>query len=163
MGEPMENLNEDQRNSVKNIGFGAILGFKMGQIATTLGWWLVKNYDPKTRILNCGSHQIPISEEFVHEIFGVQGEIEIQEVERARADFSEVVAEWKNQFENAPKRFTPVKFKAYMQTQHATRRIFVLNFLLFYNTLLDGTTHNSSINMRFLQALRCGLDIKNFN
>ncbi|MFS8002016.1 hypothetical protein Hanom_Chr13g01197131 [Helianthus anomalus] len=115
----MDSLNEDQRNSVKNIGFGATLGFKMGQISIALGWWLVKNYNHKTRVLNCGSHQIPITEELVHEIFDVpRGKIEIQEVEKARADFSEEVAEWKSQFENATKRFTTVQFNAYMQTQH---------------------------------------------
>ncbi|MFS7972597.1 hypothetical protein Hanom_Chr09g00846661 [Helianthus anomalus] len=136
----------------------------MGQISTALGWWLVKNYDHKTHVLNCGSYQIPITEELMHEIFGVpRGYVEIQEVERARADFIEVVAEWKSQFENTPKPFTPVQFKAYMQKEHASRRIFVLNLLCFYNTLLCETTHSPSINMRFLPTLRQGLDINNFN
>ncbi|KAM0010496.1 hypothetical protein Hdeb2414_s0074g00775071 [Helianthus debilis subsp. tardiflorus] len=123
-----------------------------------------KNYDHKTRVLNCGSYQKPITEELMHEIFGVPtGKVEIQEVERTRADFSEVVAEWKSQFENAPKRFTHVQFKTYIQPQHASGRIFVLNFLRFYNTLLGETTHNSSINIRFLPALRRGLDVNYSN
>ncbi|KAM0070434.1 hypothetical protein Hdeb2414_s0001g00013071 [Helianthus debilis subsp. tardiflorus] len=50
-----------------------------------------------------------------------------------------------------------------MQAQKASRRIFVLNFLLFYNTLLVETTTNSSINMRFLPALRRGMEIRSFN
>ncbi|KAM0007169.1 hypothetical protein Hdeb2414_s0149g00814391 [Helianthus debilis subsp. tardiflorus] len=43
------------------------------------------------------------------------------------------------------------------------RENLVLNFLLFYNTLLGETTTNSSINMRFLPALRRGMDIRSFN
>ncbi|MFS7935445.1 hypothetical protein Hanom_Chr05g00403531 [Helianthus anomalus] len=116
----------------------------MGQISTLLGWWLVKNYDHKTRALNCGSHQIPITKELVHEIFGVpRGKVEIKEVERSRADFSEVVVEWRSQFENTPKRFTHVQFKTYMQTQNSSGRIFVLNFLLFYTHSLarEHTIH----------------------
>ncbi|KAJ0683437.1 hypothetical protein HanPI659440_Chr16g0658271 [Helianthus annuus] len=100
----------------------------------------------------------------VNDIFGVpRGEVEITEVERARADFHEVVAEWEGQFENAPACLTPVQFKTYMQEQKASGRIFVLNFLLFYNTLLGEATTNSSINMRFLPALRRGMDIRSFN
>ncbi|KAJ0428459.1 hypothetical protein HanHA300_Chr17g0646361 [Helianthus annuus] len=164
MGELMESLNEIQRGAVRNIGFGSILKFRMGPIPSTLGWWLVNNYDTKTRVLNCGSHHIQITEELVHDVFGVpRGNEEIKEVERARADFHEVVAEWKGQFGKAPARLTPVQFKTYMQGQKASGRIFVLNFLLFYNTLLGETTTNSSINMKFLPALHRGKDIRSFN
>ncbi|KAJ0779276.1 hypothetical protein HanPI659440_Chr06g0224721 [Helianthus annuus] len=50
-----------------------------------------------------------------------------------------------------------------MQGQQASGRIFVLNFLVFYNTLLGETTANSSINMKFLPALQRGKDIRSFN
>ncbi|KAJ0534409.1 hypothetical protein HanIR_Chr09g0419461 [Helianthus annuus] len=164
MGELMESLNESQRGAGRNIGFGSILSFRMGPIPSTLGWWLVNNYDTKTRVLNCGSQHIQITEELVHDVFGVpRGNEEIKEVERARADFHEVVVEWKGQFENAPACLTPVQFKTYMQGQKASGRIFVLNFLLFYNTLLGETTTNSSINMEFLPALHRGKDIRSFN
>ncbi|MFS7945080.1 hypothetical protein Hanom_Chr06g00519781 [Helianthus anomalus] len=144
----MQTLNEDQWVAVKNIGFGSILGFKMCQISSALGW----------------CHHIQITEELVNDIFGVpRGKVEIKEAERARADFHEVVVEWRSQFENAPTRLTPFQYKTYMQAQNASGRIFVLNFLLFYNTLLGETTHNSSINMRFLPALRQGIKIKSFN
>ncbi|KAF5781470.1 hypothetical protein HanRHA438_Chr11g0496741 [Helianthus annuus] len=126
---------------------------------------MVKNYDPKTRVLNCGSHPIHIIEELVHDIFGVpRGKIEIKEVERARADFHEVVAKWKSQFKDGESsRFTPVQFKTYMKGQHTSGRIFVLNFLLFYNTLLGEITTNLMINMRFLPALSRGIEIMSFN
>ncbi|KAJ0485704.1 hypothetical protein HanLR1_Chr14g0533721 [Helianthus annuus] len=164
MGELMKSLNENQRGAVRNIGFGSILSFRMGQIPSTLSWWLVNNYDTKTRVLNCGSHHIQITEALVHDVFGVpRGNEEIKEVERARADFHEVVVEWKGQFKSAPARLTPVQFKTYMQGQQASGRIFVLNFLVFYNTLLGETTTNSSINMKFLPALQCGKDIRSFN
>ncbi|MFS7951916.1 hypothetical protein Hanom_Chr07g00600841 [Helianthus anomalus] len=164
MGELVESFNENQRQDVRNIGFGSILGFKMGLIPSTPGWWLVNNYDPKTRVLNCGSHHIQITEELVNDVFGVpRGDEKIKEVERARSDFHEVVAECKEQFENAPARLTLVQFKTYMKGQQASGRIFVLNFLLFYNTLLGETTTNSSINMRFLPALHRGMDIRSFN
>ncbi|KAJ0549592.1 hypothetical protein HanHA300_Chr07g0235551 [Helianthus annuus] len=116
MGELMESLNENQRAAVRNIGFGSILGFKMGRISSALGWWLVNNYNPKARVLNYGSHHIQITEELVNDIFGIpRGKIQIKEVERARADFHEVVAESKCQFENAPACLTPVQFKTYTQ------------------------------------------------
>ncbi|KAF5818944.1 hypothetical protein HanXRQr2_Chr02g0071961 [Helianthus annuus] len=154
-GKLMQALNENQQAVVKNIRFRSILGFDMGQISSALGWWLMKNYDPKTRLLNYGSYHIHITEELVHDIFGVpRGKIEIKETERARSDFHEVVAEWKTQIEDVESsRFTPVQFKTYMQGQIASGRIFVLNFLLFYNTLLGETATNSTINMRFLPAL----------
>ncbi|KAF5813978.1 hypothetical protein HanXRQr2_Chr03g0105201 [Helianthus annuus] len=153
MGELMQSLNENQRTAVKNIGFGS-----------NHRWWLVKNYDPKTRVLNCGSYHIQITEELVNDIFGIpRGKVEIKEVERVRADSHEVVAEWKGQFENAPARLTHVQFKTYMQAQKANGGIFVLNFLLFYNTLLGETTTNSSINMRFLPAMHRGMEIRIFN
>ncbi|MFS7900523.1 hypothetical protein Hanom_Chr00s119028g01810931 [Helianthus anomalus] len=71
MGELVESFNENQRQAVRNIGFGSILGFIMGPIPSTLGWWLVNNYDPKTRVLNCGRHHIQITEELVNNVFVV--------------------------------------------------------------------------------------------
>ncbi|KAM0026250.1 hypothetical protein Hdeb2414_s0020g00555951 [Helianthus debilis subsp. tardiflorus] len=136
----------------------------MGQISLALGWWLMKNCDPKTRVLNCGRYHIQITEELVHDVFGLlRGKVEIKEVERAKADFHDVIVEWRSQFENAPTRLKHVQFKTHMQAQNARGRIFVLNFLLLTNTLLGETTHNSSINMRFLPALRQWIKIKSFN
>ncbi|MFS8025184.1 hypothetical protein Hanom_Chr16g01471921 [Helianthus anomalus] len=40
---------------------------------------------------------------------------------------------------------------------------FVLNFLVFYNTILGETTQDSSIDMRFLPAVHRALDITSFN
>ncbi|KAJ0563587.1 hypothetical protein HanLR1_Chr07g0247151 [Helianthus annuus] len=89
--------------------------------------------------------------------------IKVGESENPVSGSKVVVAEWKGQFESDPARLTPVQFKTYMKGQQASGRIFVLNFLLFYNTLLGETTTNSSINMKFLPALRRGKDIKSFN
>ncbi|KAJ0552986.1 hypothetical protein HanRHA438_Chr08g0343231 [Helianthus annuus] len=160
----VESFNQNQRNTVIKIGFGSILGFQMRTVPSSLGWWLVKNYDHKTCILNAGSQQIHITEELVHEIFGVPRGVKlVEEVERARADFNEVVAEWKNQFIKAPKRMTPIPFKTNLVSQDSYDRACVLNFLIFYNTILGETTHNSSVNMRFLPSMHRGVDIKSYN
>ncbi|MFS7912789.1 hypothetical protein Hanom_Chr02g00134001 [Helianthus anomalus] len=74
-----------------------------------------------------------------------------------------MVVEWKIEFEDPPKRHTPVQFKIYLETQHARGRIFELNFLIFYNTILGETTHNSSINMRFFHRCIAGFNIRSFN
>ncbi|MFS7977297.1 hypothetical protein Hanom_Chr10g00902361 [Helianthus anomalus] len=136
----------------------------MRTVPSSLGWWPVKNYDHKTCVLNVGSHQIHITEELVHEIFGVPRGVKlVEEVERARANFSEVVAEWKSQFVNPPKRLSLDPFKTYLVLQNSYDRTFVLNFLIFYNTIMGETKHNSSINLRFLPSMHRGVDIKSYN
>ncbi|MFS7980810.1 hypothetical protein Hanom_Chr10g00943581 [Helianthus anomalus] len=36
----VESFNQNQRNTVNQIGFGSILGFQMRSVPSSLGWWL---------------------------------------------------------------------------------------------------------------------------
>ncbi|MFS8022094.1 hypothetical protein Hanom_Chr16g01435471 [Helianthus anomalus] len=44
-------LNEEQRQTVNEIGFGSIFGSKVTCVPTALANWLVSNYDPYTGVL----------------------------------------------------------------------------------------------------------------
>ncbi|XP_035836673.1 interaptin-like [Helianthus annuus] len=65
------NLNQNQRQPVEKMGFGAALKLKINSVPTMLGYWLVKIYNEKTNNLNVGNHTIHINEELINSLTNI--------------------------------------------------------------------------------------------
>ncbi|KAJ0554627.1 hypothetical protein HanHA89_Chr08g0310171 [Helianthus annuus] len=69
--ETVRNFSKEQVDDVKSMGFGSILDMNLNHILTRLGFWLVRNFDEEFNELNVGNHQIKITSDSVHEVFGI--------------------------------------------------------------------------------------------
>ncbi|KAJ0615455.1 hypothetical protein HanIR_Chr02g0074301 [Helianthus annuus] len=105
-------LNEEQRQTVKEIGFGSIFGYKVTCVPTALANWLVSNYDPDTCVLNVGGGRlVEITSELVKRVFGLpMGPTDLVEKKKANKKKDVVVQEFRNQFEHTDsKRLSPLQ------------------------------------------------------
>ncbi|KAK9073419.1 hypothetical protein SSX86_007743 [Deinandra increscens subsp. villosa] len=161
----LESLSEEQKKAIENIGFGSVLSFSLNMVPTGLGFWLVKNYDAKNNTLNIGTEKISVTPLEVSEILGVpMGKELVSEKERPRDTTDEVLAEFKGQFTEAiAKRIKLGDVLGIIESQKEGGWVFILNFLVVFNTVFGVTMRNSTVNKRFLSCITEDVDVKNFN
>ncbi|GJY45642.1 hypothetical protein Tco_0434705 [Tanacetum coccineum] len=91
----MSKLTDTQIESLKDMGFGSFVGYKINRFPTALARWIFLNYDPRTSVLQARDVKIKITSQTVHDIFGLPiGGKEIVEVNQAKKT-DEVIEEWR--------------------------------------------------------------------
>ena len=143
------NLNQNQRQAVHQMGFGATLRLKIDTVPTMLGYWLVENYNEKTNTLNVGNHTIHMNEELINSLTGIpNGRVPVNMKKRPTAK-DHVVAEWKAQFQglgwvNRPS--VKLYFDDILPVMHGFGRNFCLNFLVAFFTIIGHASDNAVVN-----------------
>ncbi|PWA42358.1 hypothetical protein CTI12_AA545600 [Artemisia annua] len=64
-------LSTKQREDVKKMGFGAVLGFRIKDVPTRLSYWLLDNFDENRCVLNVDGKEISITKEKVRDVLGI--------------------------------------------------------------------------------------------
>ncbi|KAI3783984.1 hypothetical protein L1987_43075 [Smallanthus sonchifolius] len=81
--------------------------FNISSLPTSLGYWLVSNYDPSCNQLNLGTHVITITSQTIHEVFGIpMGKVQFGKLKNPTMK-DVVSAEFRNQFDIVDKPPTP--------------------------------------------------------
>ncbi|GJX83255.1 ulp1 protease family, C-terminal catalytic domain-containing protein [Tanacetum coccineum] len=131
----MSKLTDAQIGTLKDMGFGSFIGYKINRVPTALARWLLLNYDPRTYVLEAGDVKIKITSQIVHDIFGLpMGGL-------ATIKPSDVA-------------------KRILEREDDAGRIFKLNFLVLFVTQMMNSTKCGTVNQTFLTCLKKGMDIK---
>jgi len=156
-------LTPGQRKTVEEIGFSSMLSMNIKTVPTMLGYWLVINYDHRTSILDVGAKKIQITEELVRDVLGIpMGETEVRCVDRADSRFREIT-EWRLQF-GADKGTYNVSYPIKkVKESGGNGRLFILNFLVIFATIMGRTTKGTTCTMSFLPALQDGVCVSSLN
>ena len=98
-------LSDQQKKDVRSMGFGELLEFKINDIPTRLGYWLLDKFHADTCILDLNGRRISITPELVNNMLGVpRGDVHIQA--RDNADYrNPLTKQWKGQFGKDVKKF----------------------------------------------------------
>ncbi|KAL8191774.1 hypothetical protein R6Q57_028505 [Mikania cordata] len=157
----LEKLNEDQKKAVKEMGFGEVLCLKLHTIQTAFGYWLLKNYNPQTDIQNIGSSQFKITPDLIHLVFGIpNGKITVHEKFRPNSNDA-VVSEWRSQFgTDIPKKISMKDFAQHLTTRNDSGRMFKLNFLVMFFSIMGESMKSNTVNQRFLTSVTTKMNVK---
>lgn len=68
MVDALQSLTDDQKESVKEMGFGSMLTMKLTNIPAKLAHFLVQNFDDERLILRIGGAEIKITAELVQDM-----------------------------------------------------------------------------------------------
>ncbi|KAI3797168.1 hypothetical protein L1987_32421 [Smallanthus sonchifolius] len=126
-------LTDKQKMVVKEMGFGSIIMFNISSLPTSLGYWLVSNYDPSCNQLNLGTHVITITSQTVHEVLGIpMGKVQFGKLKNPTMK-DVVIAEFRNQFDIADKLPTPKNLfdhlkERYKRTNPGKKQIPAISF-----------------------------------
>ncbi|KAL8208048.1 hypothetical protein R6Q57_007460, partial [Mikania cordata] len=135
-------LNVKQKDAIKKIGFGSILNFKITSLSTCMGYWLLSNYNPTTNTLNLGSF-VKITSKLVNQVLGIPiGSIQIKELNKP-SKRDPIVAEFRSQFPDDIGLPEISHVKDLVKNSGDSGRIFELNFLVLFNTIMGKITQGS--------------------
>ncbi|XP_076898777.1 uncharacterized protein LOC143552442 [Bidens hawaiensis] len=148
-------------SDIKDMGFESIKSFRIDNILSGLGRWLLVNYDHNRNELKIGSHIIKITPSKVHAVLGVpMGEIPVYE--KRNVGKGDVIRnKWRKQFVQNHITVKPVINKLKSYTKGGT--LFKLNFLVLYNTIMGETTKCADVNHKFLSSIINEGDISSMN
>ncbi|KAI3503899.1 hypothetical protein L1887_32373 [Cichorium endivia] len=148
----MKTLSEVQKEAMKSMGFGSLLGMDIDSIPGKLNYVLLDNYDPTRNRLKVNKDWITITKELVHDIIGLpMGGENIKELESCAYD-DPILQEWKAQF---PKKLYSAK--AYYKLIKGSGEddiMFRLNFLLTYVYSVKVPVNNLKKGRPFIKYVR---------
>ncbi|KAJ0716263.1 putative Nucleotidyltransferase superfamily [Helianthus annuus] len=151
----IEGLSKEQRNAVREIGFESILKFNLHSVPRKFGYWLVKNFDAENDEINTGDEKIKITAEFIQKVFQIpNGKTEIEEKLRPK-DTDLIIKFWRGQFsKDILKRMYAHNLISYLKSRNELGRLFKLNFLVIFFTIMAEAMQSSNVNQRFLPSMK---------
>lgn len=160
----IESLNDTQKEAVRNMNFGDTLFINLHTIPTRFGFYLLKNYDTTNDIVNDGKMQFKVTPELIHEVFGIPlGKMKVKTKLKPNVN-DMVVKEWRSQFgKKIGTKLMLKQFKDYLVQRQDSGRIFRMNYLVMFFTVMGEAMKSNTINQRFLTSLTKKVDVNNFN
>ncbi|KAI3776504.1 hypothetical protein L1987_46289 [Smallanthus sonchifolius] len=151
----LHNLTKSQRKVVEEIGFGKTLLLKLHMIPTSLGYWLLQNYDPSTDILNDGANEYKLTTSLINEIFGIpNGETQVTQMSKQKT-YDPVVKEWRSQFDDEmqkkQKKIYVSDLVDYLKKTDDSGRMFKLNFMVVLMSIIGETMKSNTVRMERIE------------
>ncbi|PWA80920.1 hypothetical protein CTI12_AA190070 [Artemisia annua] len=142
--EAMRNLSAERKRIIREMGFGELIDFPIGEIPTKLAFFVVNSLETQSMGLKLSEGNIKILPETVQKVIGIpMGERPLERQEGERGYDDPFLAEWKSQFPEDKKRITTRNVSELIVATTNTDYMFKMNFLmLFANTM--GCCDNSS-------------------
>ena len=152
-------LSDQQKKDVRSMGFGELLEFKINDIPTRLGYWLLDKFDADTCILDLNGRRISITPELVNNMLGVpRGDVHIQA--RDNADYrNPLTKQWKGQFGKKVTKFYNTRVADEIVKTKQVGWWFKLNFLVLFFSTIGELNLNNTVNLRFLPCINNEDDI----
>ena len=158
----MHNLKKATQEYVREIGLGHLLQMKVDGSPTKIGYYAVKNFDPKNMVLKVNKGVIKITREHVHKLLGLTlGRVKIDNMEyRFKED--KTVDDWYNQFDGR-KDIRPHAVKEAITCAEQPDLMFKVNlFVLLCNTL-GKTNSMGTCDISMLPKVTKDLDLSDFD
>ncbi|KAL2894781.1 Halomucin [Bienertia sinuspersici] len=159
----MENFTDDQKKSVREIGFGGMLKVCLQRTEQHMFPWFVENFDYSSWMFNIGGgKQFVITPYDVYDVFCLPLNPSKDVVETLRMGDNVLKSEWRDHFGvsgNIPLRLVEDKIKDLKRGGDEFKRLFVV---LVFSTFLAPIA-NRTADLRFIKSLVNVNEIRSFN
>lgn len=159
----MKALTDEQKKSLRDIGFGCMEKFDISDIPTTLGLKVVESFDHVSCSMNIDGEQMEITRHTIHDVLGVpMGDRKINALKAAKMRDA-VTSEWRQQFPVNKKRIYPNNVSDNMVYQKQGGKMFQLNFLVLFVTIMAEVIKCGTVNQKFLPCMTNINEIKDMD
>lgn len=159
----VKTLSDKQKESLRDIGFGFMEKFEISEIPSKLGLQVLENFDHVGCTLSINGENMPITSHTIHDVLGVpMGENKIDALRSTRMR-DVVTKEWRDQFPATVKRIYPSHVYEIMEKQTNGGKLFKLNFLVIYVTIMAEGIKCGTVNQKFLPCMTKLGDVKNMD
>ncbi|KAL2938332.1 Halomucin, partial [Bienertia sinuspersici] len=159
----MENFTDDQKKSVREIGFGGMLNVCLQRTEQHMFPWFVENFDYSSWMFDIGGgKQFVITPYDVYDVFCLPLNPSKDVVETLRMGDNVLKSEWRDHFGvsgNIPLRLVEDKIKDLKRGGDEFKRLFVV---LVFSTFLAPIA-NRTADLRFIKSLVNVNEIRSFN
>ncbi|GJY52343.1 ulp1 protease family, C-terminal catalytic domain-containing protein [Tanacetum coccineum] len=149
----MTNLTEEQRKSVREMGFGGILEYRLSEIPTRLGYWVLDKFDEDSCSLIFGGNTIPVTREAVHEVLGIPMGIIHVDALKGTSRSNKLTKSWKSLFGGNIGRIYHSNVEDIIQSQQEGGWMFKITFLVLLFTAMGQSNKCSTVNLKFLPCI----------
>lgn len=147
----IQSLNDSQKKSVIEMGFGSLLSMKLDGIPAKLGFFVVDNFNPESMEIILKKGVIKIIKEDVHDAIGVpMGAVNLMSFQRDGFDES-ILEEWRAQFLRVDIRPAHVMREIIVSTR--ADWLFKLNFIILFCNIMGGCKTNGVCDVEFVECL----------
>ncbi|GJX74804.1 hypothetical protein Tco_0313399 [Tanacetum coccineum] len=94
----MTNLTEKQRQYVREMGFSGILEYRLSEIPTSLGYWVLDKFDEDSCSLIFRGNTIHVTREAMHEVLGIPMGIIHVDALKGTSRSNKLTKSWKRLF-----------------------------------------------------------------
>ncbi|GJW13821.1 ulp1 protease family, C-terminal catalytic domain-containing protein [Tanacetum coccineum] len=149
----MTNLTEEQRKSVREMGFGGILEYRLSEIPTRLGYWVLDKFDEDSCSLIFSGNTIPVTREAVHEVLGIPMGIIHVDALKGTSRSNKLTKSWKSLFGGNIGRIYHSNVEDIIQSQQEGGWMFKITFLVLLFTAMGQSNKCSTVNLKFLPCI----------
>ncbi|KAI3760021.1 hypothetical protein L1987_50409 [Smallanthus sonchifolius] len=155
-------LSEAQIAAIKEMGFESVLSWNIKSLPTVLAYWLLNNYDEDRAELNMGENRLKITPSIVHEVLGIpMGPIKVLDKNKPRKGVDKTIDAFKVQFDST--RVGAIELKNKMANTQEAGRLFKINFLVLFNTIMGEITKSTTVNQKFIKFIDDASEIPNMD
>nr|GMD72438.1 uncharacterized protein LOC109150699 isoform X4 [Ipomoea batatas] len=147
-------LNQCQRQGVCDIGMGGLLGFRVNEISSRLGYWLVSNFDPSLMRLKLANGSfISVTNEDVAGVLGLPNGL-VPIVERDSQVVSTELREWRDKVNKRRGRITVKALATLLLNLRDGGVWFQRHFCIVVVTSLVASVSNGYVNQQIVHMFR---------
>ena len=156
-------LNDNQKDAVKDIGFGFVGDFVVRGFSRNICSWVLQNYDETKNVLHVGGFDINVTRKAVHDMYGLpMGHISMNLPLKSQSA-NEVIRDWKAQFPADVERIRYKHLKKILESSKESGKTFVINFLVAYVTIMIDSPSMGTCNQLFLENIGDSVAIKDLD
>ena len=157
----MTSLNHKQRQFVKDIGFGSLLGFSIDSLPGKLVYYVVDSFDSKEMVIKTSRGDIKCDRQAVHDVFGVpMGPTNIYDLEESSNN--DLENEWLGQW-NIGKKVRPANIASMFNNDYEISEMFKINILMLFVSTMVESDSNGYIKLDLLKRLPKNSDLRSFD
>ncbi|CAI9292937.1 unnamed protein product [Lactuca saligna] len=139
-------MSKEQKESVRSMGFGALLKMKITDIPLKLGFYVLQNFDYERMVIDIEGKELKVTSGFVHDMLGIPiGRTKLTQLDQWPKDDTSY-DEWKQQF----KKDSIIRLSAIKNVIVSTIQVdlnFKLNFLVLFVNMLCKSTSMGRCNL----------------
>lgn len=152
----IKDLSDAQKQAVKDIGMGCLLGMKLDGVPQRIGYHVVDNLNTNTMCIGLETGNIKITEQSIHEILGLPVDgIDIESFQPPTGS-TDLLQIWKTQFDK--QRISPSDVQDRIKQMRDSGTMFKLNFLMIVVSVLAECTRVGECKPKILSNLS-GVDM----
>nr|GMD86867.1 uncharacterized protein LOC109193148 isoform X1 [Ipomoea batatas] len=150
--DALKDLSCQQKDDIRDMGFGALLEFNVGDSPPCLVHWLLSNFDGEARAFDLGGGRLlPLEESDVELVLGFpRGGIEM--VKRDKLHISNLLQHWRGKFEKKRHYVTPSEIATHMVKHVDGGILFRRHFCMLVLNTLVGCMRNGYANQMYFQC-----------